>query len=423
MMHARRSIPTLAAALALALTACDKAPKNAVQRCEQTVIQKSVATDILFVIDDSLSMSPHQQTLRAALGRFITNLANSPIENDYQIGVTTTSVAEYNGGAVYPSQVCVNATTCYTNPMTPGTPYPRGIVTAVDPTNLVLTNQWTWGDFYWDSTQGFYGNRMLHGFPGMTATDQTNLVADFDNNSLVGEWGSGREQPFEAMRLALSEQVAAGKQNVGFLRPGARLAIVFLADEDDCSGPTNASVTGNASCVSAGTANPPLLVPVADYAAFLQGPIAEELRDVLVAAIVGVTCTNGVCANTLCSGATTRPDRFWDLLHSFDSSHTRVASICDTNFDQTIDDFATLIRSRTLQLDGAPADYRMLVVTIDRNGVTIPCTVSAAAGASPTDVVYEPPLAGRPASLTFQATGTCALQQGDKIDVKVICAG
>ncbi len=354
-------------------------------------------------------MDDEQQRLRAALSRFINALSTSPIANDFQIGVTTTSVAEFLGETTY-------------GPM----PYPRGIITAIDPSLTDPANSATWGHFLWSSAQGFFGNRIL-------PWDSATLVTDFETNVLVGTNGAGREQPFAAMELALSEQVAAGRQNAGFLRPGAKLAVIFLSDEDDCSGPTSGSVASTAQCVTARDANPSPLDPVSRYASFLQGPIGGELRDVVVAAIVGVTCAGGVCTNTRCPSANLNwpldapSDRFLALLGSLSPAHTRLASICDANFDQAIDDFAQVIRSRTLPLDGAPADYRMLVVRIERGGNLITCNVvpfdAPPADLSVADVVYEPPLGGRPASLTFQPQGNCALEQADRIDVQVVCAG
>ena len=77
-----------------------------------------------------------------------------------------------------------------------------------------------------------------------------------------------------------------------------------------------------------------------------------------------------------------------------------------------------------MPLDGTPADWRMLAVGVDRaDAATIPCTV--ALDGSPEAVtagaVYSPPLEGRQATLTFQ--NACRLQQGDRVQLQVICAG
>ena len=82
----------LLAALALA---CESVPSDAVTRCEATrVVPAAVKTDILFVIDDSGSMDEEQANLRDNLSAFIDALVAAPIANEFQIGVTTTSVEE-----------------------------------------------------------------------------------------------------------------------------------------------------------------------------------------------------------------------------------------------------------------------------------------------------------------------------------------
>ncbi len=97
-MNPRSRVPALlAAALALAGAACDDVPGDALENCSASqVVPGAVATDILFVIDDSGSMSEEQATLQAGLSAFITALDASPIANDFQIGVTTTSVVGFN---------------------------------------------------------------------------------------------------------------------------------------------------------------------------------------------------------------------------------------------------------------------------------------------------------------------------------------
>src|SRR5208282_2201515 len=56
----------------------------------------------------------------------------------------------------------------------------------------------------------------------------------------VGINGSGQETDFEAARIAIEDALApafpdGGPANKGFLRDGARLMVVAVSDEDDCS--------------------------------------------------------------------------------------------------------------------------------------------------------------------------------------------
>lgn len=56
----------------------------------------------------------------------------------------------------------------------------------------------------------------------------------FSEMVAVGTGGAGFEMGLETARLALSEPLVSG-DNAGFLRPDARLALIFLSDEDDFS--------------------------------------------------------------------------------------------------------------------------------------------------------------------------------------------
>jgi hypothetical protein len=382
-----RTSRTPAALLAVALAAlgagCDSVPSDAIEQCSASqVIPGTVATDILFVIDDSGSMAGEQATLQAGLAAFINDLAASPIANDYQIGVTTTSVVDFgladdgtSGGAL----------------VSPG---------------------------------------IMRPVPG----DPNALITPFQAAVVVGISGASREQPFTAARRAL-EKSAPGGANEGFIRPGAKLAVIFLSDEDDCSG--HAALTSDAECQAERTASPSRLVAISDVASALS---AGGAREVVAAAIVGVAPTSldlvcvtaAVCGAgpttscpTCCGTARYPGHRFVELLGALGQGSTRLASICDPTFNQALRDFATVILSQTLPLEGAPADWRLLVAHVDRGATSIPCTIAPAdadpATRNAADAVYEPPLPGRPASLTFQ--NDCALQQDDRVFVDVVCAG
>lgn len=421
-----RTAAVLAALALLPRCACDTVPTNALEKCSASqVYAGKVKTDILFVIDDSGSMSQEQDNLATNLGAFIDRLATLPIQDDYQVAVTTTDVDDFPGG-----------TSFIAGPMN-GNPFPQGALVAVTPGSpgALIYNPGAY-----PATNGWGGNRIL---PKGSAT----LVGDFTANVRVGTSGSGKEQPFRAVRLALTDRIQDGT-NAGFLRAGARLAVVFVSDEDDCSDspPRDISTdlnTGNNECHTLALKQT-ALDPVADFAAFLQGPIAGETRDPVVAAIVGVapttlslTCsTAAVCGSATppaecvspapcCATAFDRGDRFTWLLAAM-GTRSRLASICDPSFAAALDDFATAIMSRTLPLEGAPADWRMLAATVTKaGGSPIACRIvpsdASAADIATADAIYTAPQAGRPASLTFQ--GNCALTPGDLIDVKVVCAG
>jgi len=67
---------------------------------------------------------------------------------------------------------------------------------------------------------------------GTRATNYTGTLAGaFSSIASVGAAGCGFEQPIQAAKQALNNNPA----NAGFLRPSAKLAIIMVTDEDDCS--------------------------------------------------------------------------------------------------------------------------------------------------------------------------------------------
>jgi hypothetical protein len=152
--------------------------------------------DVLWVIDNSASMAPHQQVLAESLTRFMELFSRGLV--DYRIAVTTTDVFTEKGAFVgYPPIVH------------PGLPDP---------------------------------------------------VAAFQRNVRVGTGGIGHEQAFEAARLAIDREKARSAQVLveralcashcasqscrdeclerhrpEFMRPEAHLSLVFVSDEEEQS--------------------------------------------------------------------------------------------------------------------------------------------------------------------------------------------
>jgi hypothetical protein len=160
--------------------------------------------DILFIVDNSGSMSEEQTNLGQNFPKFIDVLnaymtsGGTPL--DYHVGVTTTSLSD---GA-------------------PPIPFPIPIPIAM-------------GD------DGALRNTASCGMtrPWIERTDQ-NPAMQFSCVANVGTDGSGQEQPLNGAKLALTDRITDGK-NKGFMRDDALLAIVMLTDEDDQSGdPKNA---------------------------------------------------------------------------------------------------------------------------------------------------------------------------------------
>jgi hypothetical protein len=394
-------------------------PETAVTDCNAQIVPGGAATDILFVVDDSRSMSEEQDELSNNLGIFIEGLLGSAIALDIHVGVTNTSVEDYVASA--------GTTTGYGRavnpgfPGAPGTPYPQGTIVAIeqDPSGVGTAGHFLWGIAYdpahLASTWG--GPRLLTSGGGVAA------IRDFKANVKQGTWGSSREQPLEAMQRALEKASCPGP-NCGFLRAGARLSVVILTDEDDCSGPRDGVVVDDVTCHSA--ANYGRLDPLAGFVDYLDRTVGGAP---IVALIAGFDA-NG--AASICSGrsfgtttaAAALPTRLNSFLDLLDPGHVRTlkASICQ-QFGATLLQIASLIIPQTMPLQQAPVDYRMIAVAVRRaSGDLVPCRIEAAGSASAglADVLYAPAPPGGLASLTFQ--NTCLLGPGDKVDLRIVCA-
>jgi hypothetical protein len=388
-------------AAALAVAACDKVPSQAVTKCEQTLVTPgAVKTDILFVVDDSGSMADAQSQLQLNFQAFVDRLASSTVKNDFQIGVTTTSVHRYVSGS-YPNTFLDGGSCQGLYPAS--TPYPAGALVSV------TAKAGTTGDATHrvQSTTGTSPPRIL------LASSPT-LVSDFTQDVNVGICGSGKEQGLDAAKRAL-EAAAPGGANDGFLRSGARLAVIIVSDDDDCSDPLHQGTDNEPTpCTS---------YPVQSYVDFFQAPIAGESRPVVFGLIISVdpnTHEPAMCSGP--SGSVEHPaTRYRDFAKPFGAA-ALVDSICNSSFHDTLVGIAGLIDpGQVLPLDGTPADWRLLAVSLTKaSGQVVRCTVSDTAGAS-VDAVYLPPAGSSPARLQFQ--NACLLQQGDAVDVKVVCAG
>jgi len=373
---------------------CDSVPPGAVTKCQATsVIAAPVKTDILFVVDDSGSMVEEQSNLATNFDAFIGRLASSPVKNEFRIGITTTSVAGFQNETVYASGT-LNA----------GVPYPRGALVAIDPAT---------GKIRYDATAGaFTGTRILE-------ADSPTLADDFIANVKVGTGGSGKETGLEAARLALTDRIADGT-NAGFLRTGARLAVIIVSDEDDCTDGVQ-SATTNDQCHDP-TFKQNGLKPVQTFIDLLHGTLAGQRRDVVVATIIGtdvITHERG----TTCSTAFDVGLRYWDFAEAF-QDHGLIDSICNASFRGTLDAIAGLIDpGQEIDLTEDPGDWRLLAVSVSHpTGAPTTCEVAPAGAVTGTaGAVFTPSQSGQPAKLRFQ--NGCTLQQGDQVNVQVLCAG
>ena len=174
--------------------------------------------DILFVVDDSGSMLDKQQNLRDNFPNFI-NVLNT-IQGglpDVHIGVVSSDMGTKGeeDATPGPGVGSVGNGGC-ANTGKDGRLLPGQTGTEINGTfisDIKLTD---------GSRQKNYDN-----------CSGGDLAACFGRMASLGANGCGFEQHLQAMRRALEGQLTGA--NAGFLRDDAFLAVIFLADEDDCS--------------------------------------------------------------------------------------------------------------------------------------------------------------------------------------------
>jgi hypothetical protein len=169
--------------------------------------------DILFMVDNSPSMSPLQQRLVAGFSQFMTALQNLPGGvPDFHLGVVT---SDLGAGPTSVTSQCRpggdngrfqtlprNPATCQNGQLNPGQNF---LIGSNDP-----------------GTSNFTGD----------------LTDAFGCLALVGDQGCGFEHQLASVRRAL-DPAQAPVENAGFLRPEAFLAVVLVTNEDDCSAPAD----------------------------------------------------------------------------------------------------------------------------------------------------------------------------------------
>lgn len=211
-----RWIGALAVVTAGACTARSlEAPATASERVANGVFPQnpSFQLDIVFMIDDSISMDEEQENLVRNFPRFMQVLQDATPPGrtldahvavlSSNLGVGHDQIAECEGpGAAGIFQAA-----------------PRGGCAA-----------------------GPRGNFLVTG-PGGNNFDGT-IDEAFSCIARLGTGGCGFEQQLASVRRALGGDPAIGMpaENAGFLRPEARLGIVLVTDEDDCSVPVGSDL-------------------------------------------------------------------------------------------------------------------------------------------------------------------------------------
>lgn len=370
-------------------------------RCqaESPLIQPQ-KTDILFVIDNSGSMSEEQSAVATELPAFLDELQRGGgVAQDFRVGVITTSV--YRRAFVNNTDEYIE----YTAESGRLRPVP-------------------------DSNGGPTAERYID-------SSDPQLLEKFGRLVKQGVEGSGQETPFEAVRLAVASPLAtqplAEGGNEGFLRDGARLLVVVVSDEDDCSStqrPPPVALTQDTSrdlC----TEQADRLTSVDAYYQTFQGlkdgtgasrevmwatigPVA--LSDKHAELVKDVTPSGTFVRNADCPTSYGPGYRQRAMAERFDSRLDNLDSICRPSYRDTLVAIATLVTTaQSVEVVNLPDPRLAQVQMVRGDGSVQTCTASHG------DFRYEPSAEGRSARLHFQ--GPCLRRADDQgLSVRVLCA-
>jgi hypothetical protein len=231
---------------------------------------------------------------------------------------------------------------------------------------------------------------------GHTVTD---LQTMFSQNVQVGTCGSNQEQPLEAARRAIAYWQAQDAGTREFLHADAKLVLVFVGDEDDCSSPEDSNLgillsgdPGNDSCVHDASLPPDQQkqTPVSSYIDVFTGysgtsPFGGAF--IVSARGPGGTdtcqdqgCQAGICCDHDCTGSdlvcTTNvcggqaPGvRLLETAAEMRSEAADVVagSICDSDWGTTLSRIAEIVKPPTgLVLPTQPAGAEITVLRVTK---------------------------------------------------------
>ncbi len=256
-------VAALAACFALAgASGCEpQNPGGGTESVQSAVGASTNKVDILFMVDNSSSMTSMQQKMLLQIPVFIQSLQALPD------GLPDLHLAVVSSDMGAPSDVG-NAVGCSQSGGDNGAfqNQPRGTCAATG-----LLNGAT---FISDNASGTTKN--------FTLADPAGLSTVFQCIGLLGSNGCGFEHQLASVARALgADGSPAPSENQGFLRPDAELAIVFLTNEDDCSAPANTtlySLNGYQQSIS----NP--MGPIANYRCNQLGHLCTDPTSTLPSA-------------------------------------------------------------------------------------------------------------------------------------------
>lgn len=306
---------------AVGLSSCDHGGSSYSLLADSQNFNQSVATvnnkvDILWVVDNSSSMTPLQTNLVNNFDSFIKNFQAKGY--DFRIAVTSTDA--------YLANKAFNNNPVYSKFKDGGGSNHTGIF-VIDPST-----------------------------PNVTST--------FVTNAAIGQSGSGDERAFSSFKEALVDP-----QNSGFLRSDSFLSVIILSDEDDFSDP----VRREGSWLYSGGIKDhdytdPNLESVDSYVSFLdqltQTTVANRRYNVSAITVLDNTCLQ---SHLKTSPSSILGQRYIDLANK---TNGVLGNICDSSYANALQ----AIQQRIIELStqfplNRPAVESSIVVIV--NGATV----------------------------------------------------
>lgn len=226
--------PDLGQACAVSPGASAAERNEELSRCLKTADEVIVTRrdlDVLFMIDNSPSMSPKQKALAQNIPRFIEKIDATGA--NYHVGIVTSDVGTLPASGIpFPasgSSACASVTgddgQLQTRPCTARSgmaEFTAACNTLCPDPSFALQN----GQQFISKDAGVINVKSKKDAMGV----EIGPALAFQCMALVGENGCGVEGQLEAVKRALDD-----KRNPGFLRANSVLGVIFITDEDDCS--------------------------------------------------------------------------------------------------------------------------------------------------------------------------------------------
>jgi hypothetical protein len=237
----------------------------------------AIPVDLLFVVDNSVSMEQEQENLAQNFQHMI-EVLTSPSDLDGDGDDDAPPVDDLRVGVV-------------SSDMGAGSDAVLGCTAAGDGGALIAASR--------SDAAGCAGLQLgpppwisLGPAAGITAEQ---VASQFACLARLGTGGCGYEQHLASATAALTSMAGAGGPNEGFIREGSLVAIVILADEDDCSTSDSSLFDPNPAAMEelgpTGTRcalNPDRVDPIASFVTALDPLRLDRAPGMVVAVIAGV---------------------------------------------------------------------------------------------------------------------------------------